>query len=90
MQTRLDLTPDSMRIRRQTVGHPYGTIKLWMGSAHFLMRTLPHVSTEMSLHVLAYNLKRVIKILGIKGLMEAIKAWAGLYGGQTNTIVARA
>ena len=88
MQTRLDLAPDSMRIRRQTVEHPYGTIKLWMGSAHFLMRTLKHVSTEMSLHVLAYNLKRVMNILGIKGLMEAIKAWTGLYGGQTNTIVA--
>jgi hypothetical protein len=88
MQTRLDLAPDSMRIRRQTVEHPYGTIKLWMGSAHFLMRTLTHVSAEMSLHALAYNLKRVIKILGIKGLVEAIKAWKGLYGGQTNTIVA--
>ena len=87
MQTRLDLTPDSMRIRRQTVEHPYGTIKLWMGSAHFLMKTLTHVSTEMCLHVLAYNLKRVINMLGIKGLMEAIKAWAGLYEGQTNTIV---
>jgi len=52
------------------------------------MRTLKHVSTEMSLHVLAYNLKRVIKILGIKGLLEAIRDWKGLYGGQTNTIVA--
>jgi hypothetical protein len=51
------------------------------------MKTLTHVSTEMSLHVLAYNLKRVIKILGIKGLMEAIKAWAGLYGGHINTMV---
>jgi len=79
--------PDSMRICRQTVEHPYGTIKLWMGSAHFLMRTLTHVSTEMSLHVLAYNLKRIIKILGIKGLMEAIKTWVGHYGGQTNTMV---
>jgi transposase len=88
MQTRLDLAPDSMRIRRQTVGHPYGTIKLWMGAAHFLMRTLKHVNTEMSLHVLAYNLKRVIKILGIKGLIEAIKAWTGLYDGQTDTVVA--
>jgi hypothetical protein len=88
MQTRLDLAPDSMRIRRQTVEHPYGTIKLWMGSAHFLMRTLKHVSTEMSLHVLAYNLKRVIKILGIKGLLEAIRDWKGLYGGQTSSIVA--
>jgi transposase len=82
MQTRLDLTPDSMRIRRQTVEHPYGTIKLWMGSAHFLMRTLPHVSTEMSLHVLAYNFKRVIQILGIKGLMEAIKDWNALEQSQ--------
>lgn len=88
MQTRLDLAPDSMRIRRQTVEHPYGTIKLWMGSAHFLMRTLKHVSTEMSLHVLAYNLKRVMKILGIKGLLEAIRDWKGLYDDQTNTIVA--
>jgi transposase len=88
MQTRLDLAPDSMRIRRQTVEHPYGTIKLWMGSAHFLMRTLKHVSTEMGLHVLAYNLERVIKIMGIKGLMEAIRDWEGIYGGQTNTIVA--
>jgi len=51
------------------------------------MRTLAHVSTEMSLHVLAYNLKRVIKTLGIKGLMEAIKARAGHYGDQTNTMV---
>jgi len=72
MQTRLDLAPDSMRIRRQTVEHPYGTIKLWMGSAHFLMRTLNHVSTEMSLQVLAYNLKRVMKILGTATLMEAM------------------
>jgi transposase len=87
MQARLDLAPDSMRIRRQTVEHPYGTIKLWMGSAHFLMRALTHVSAEMSLHVLAYNLKRAIKTLGIKGLIEAIKAWPGFYGGQLNSIV---
>jgi len=72
MQIRLDLALDSMRIRRQTVEHPYGTIKLWMGSAHFLMRTLNHVSTEMSLQVLAYNLKRVMKILGTATLMEAM------------------
>jgi hypothetical protein len=74
MQTRLDLKPDSMRIRRQTVEHPFGTIKLWMGSAHFLTKTLKKVSTEMSLHVLAYNLKRVIKILGTGVLMEAMRA----------------
>lgn len=74
MQTRLDNAPDSMRIRRQTVEHPFGTIKLWMGSVHFLTRTLKKVSTEMSLHVLAYNLKRVIKILGTGTLMEAMRA----------------
>ena len=67
MQTRLDQRPDSMRIRRQTVKHPFGTIKLWMSGAHFLTRTLKRVGTEMSLHVLAYNLKRVIKILGTGG-----------------------
>jgi hypothetical protein len=74
MQTRLDQRPESMRIRRQTVEHPFGTIKLWTGSAHFLMTTLKKVSTEMSLHVLAYNLKRVIKILGSGVLMEAMRA----------------
>ena len=73
MQTRLDNAPDSMRIRRQTVEHPFGTIKLWMGSAHFLTRTLKKVSTEMSLHVLAYNLKRVIKILGTGDLMAEMR-----------------
>jgi transposase len=73
MQTRLDLVPDSMRIRRQTVEHPYGTIKLWMGYSHFLTRTLPHFRTEMSLHVLAFNMKRAMKMLGIEGLMDAIR-----------------
>jgi transposase len=74
MQTRMDQRSDSMRIRRQTVEHPFGTLKLWMGSAHFLMTTLKKVSTEMSLHVLAYNLKRVINILGTGVLMEAMRA----------------
>jgi transposase len=73
MQTRLDQAPESMRIRRQTVEHPFGTIKLWMGSAHFLTKTLDRVSTEMSLHVLAYNLKRVMKLLGAGVLMEAMQ-----------------
>ncbi|MCE0879619.1 transposase, partial [Pseudomonas putida] len=59
---------------RQTVEHPFGTLKYWMGATHFLTRTLSRVSTEMSLHVLAYNLKRMMSILGIKGLLEAIKA----------------
>ena len=74
MQQRLDQDPDKMSIRRQTVEHPFGTLKAWMGSTHFLMRTMKHVSTEMSLHVLAYNLKRVMKILGTAPLMHAMGA----------------
>ena len=74
MQERLDRAPETMRIRRQTVEHPFGTLKAWMGSTHFLTRTLDRVSAEMSLHVLAYNLKRVMKILGIKPLIQAMQA----------------
>ena len=74
MQKRLDQVPQAMTLRRQTVEHPFGTIKAWMGSTHFLTRTLERVSTEMSLQVLAYNMKRVIKILGVRPLMEAIRA----------------
>ena len=74
MQTRLDQAPDSMRIRRQTVEHPFGTLKAWMGSTHFLTKTLGRVSTEMSLHVLAYNLKRVMNLMGTTALMEAMVA----------------
>lgn len=74
MQRRLDQAPEMMRIRKQTVEHPFGTLKAWMGATHFLTKTLPRVSTEMSLHVLAYNMKRVIKILGSAALMEAITA----------------
>jgi len=74
MQARLDNAPETMRIRRQTVEHPFGTIKSWMGATHFLTRTLARVSTEMSLHVLAYNVKRVMKLLGIGALIRAIKA----------------
>jgi transposase len=74
MQQRLDHDPSKTRVRRQTVEHPFGTLKAWMGSTHFLMRTLKHVSTEMSLHVLAYNFKRVMRILGIAPLMQAMCA----------------
>jgi hypothetical protein len=63
-----------MRERRQTVEHPFGTIKSWMGATHFQMKTLKNVGTEMALHVLAYNMKRVISILGVGGLMDAIRA----------------
>ena len=74
MQARLDHMPDAMGIRRQTVEHPFGTLKAWMGATHFLTRTLPKVRTEMSLLVLAYNIKRMIKIFGVGPLMEAIRA----------------
>ena len=73
-QARLDRMPDAMGVRRQTVEHPFGTLKSWMGSTHFLTRTLKRVRTEMSLHVLAYNMKRVIAIIGVGPLMEAIRA----------------
>jgi hypothetical protein len=73
-QARLDRQPDVMQVRRATVEHPFGTIKAWMGSTHFSMKTLPRVSTEMSLHVLAYNLKRVIKLIGTRQLIVAIQA----------------
>ena len=74
MQVRLDLTPDMMRILRQTVEHPFGTIKAWMGATHFLTRTIERVSTEISLHVLAYNMKRVIKLIGSETVMKAMQA----------------
>jgi transposase len=72
MQDRLDRQPEIMRVRRQTAEHPFGTLKLWMGASHFLTRTLKRVRTEMSLHVLAYNLKRVMRILGIGGMLTAL------------------
>ena len=73
MQQRLDQKPEMMRVRRQTVEHPFGTLKLWMGAAHFLMKTREHVSTEMSLHVLAYNLRRVMAILGTAAMMQKMR-----------------
>ena len=69
---RLVAKPDAMEVRRATVEHPYGTLKHWMGATHFLTKTLDHVSTEMSLHVLAYNMKRVINLIGTQKLLEAI------------------
>jgi transposase len=74
MQSRLDNIPNAARLRRRTVEHPFGTLKFWMGAAHFLTRTLPNVRTEMSLNVLAYNMKRAIKILGAQTLIAAIRA----------------
>ena len=73
LQARLDENPEVMRIRRQTAEHPFGTIKDWMGPQHFKTRTLKGVSTEMSLHVLAYNLKRAISLFGVVGLISMMQ-----------------
>jgi transposase len=74
VQRRLDEHPEKMRQRRETVEHPFGTIKARMGATHFLMKTLPKVATEMALHVLAYNLTRVVNIMGAQPLMAAMRA----------------
>jgi transposase len=74
VERRLDNNPDKMRTRRQTAEHPFGTIKAWMGYTHFQMKTLKNVRTEMALHVLAYNIKRVMAIMGTGPLIAAIKA----------------
>jgi transposase len=71
---RLDEHPDVMRLRRATVEHPFGTLKAWMGVTHFSMKRLKHVNTEMSLHVLAWNIKRVINLIGTRQLIAAIQA----------------
>jgi transposase len=73
VQERLDRNPDAMRKRRETVEHPFGTIKARMGATHFLMKRLHNVKTEMSLAVLAYNLTRVMNIIGIKPLIAALR-----------------
>jgi transposase len=73
VQSRLDHNPDAMRVRRSTAEHPFGTMKCWMGWTHFLCTTLPKVATEMSLNVLAYNMKRVISILGVRALVDAMQ-----------------
>jgi transposase len=73
MQLRLGDNPEIPVLRKQTVEHPFGTIKMWMGAQHFLMKRKKNVSIEMSLHVLAYNLKRMMTIMGTTGLMEAIR-----------------
>jgi hypothetical protein len=74
VEVRINKEPERMTARRNTAEHPFGTIKLWMGYTHFQMRTLERVSTEMSLHVLAYNLKRVMNILGIGALIKVMQA----------------
>jgi Transposase DDE domain len=73
MTARRRINPD-MRMRRETVEHPFGTMKARMGATHFLTKTLPKVATEIALSVLAYNLTRVMNIIGTKPLIEAIGA----------------
>lgn len=73
MLSRLDKRPDAMTIRRQTVEHVFGTLKSWMGPCHFLTKGIKNVATEMSLSVLAYNIKRLISIIGVKPLIAAIQ-----------------
>jgi transposase len=74
VQKRLDENPNAMRQRRETVEHPFATIKARMGATHFLMKRLPRVATEMALHVLADNLTRVLNIIGIKPMLAAVGA----------------
>lgn len=74
MYSRIEENPNLMRTRRCTVEHPFGTIKAWMGSTHFQIRRLRNVQTEMALHVLAYNIKRVISMIGVGALLSAIAA----------------
>ena len=74
MLIRLDDAPETPVIRKQTVEHPFGTIKMWMGASHFLTRQFKNVSTEMNLHILAYNMKRMISIMGVQELNKAIRA----------------
>jgi hypothetical protein len=74
VQQRLDRMPEAGKLRRQTVEHAFGTLKAWMGATHFQTKTLPRVRTEMSLHVLAYNLKRVMQMMGVGPLVAAIRA----------------
>ena len=74
MRDRMSRDPALMSLRRSTVEHPFGTIKAWMGATHFRMRGLRNVRTEMAFHVLAYNIKRMISLIGVRGLLAAIPA----------------
>jgi transposase len=74
LQERFNKAPEQMRLRWQTVEHPIGTLKAWMGATHFLTKTLARVSTEMSLHVLAYNFKRLLRIIGAELMMKLARA----------------
>ncbi|MEL6961425.1 MAG: transposase, partial [Pseudomonadota bacterium] len=87
-QRRLDLDPGKMAVRRCTAEHPFGTLKSWMGGAHFLTRMKDKINAEMSLFVLAYKIKRMIKILGIKPLLETIRAHVGAWNALLTAVTA--
>lgn len=72
MDAKMAAMGNAMTVRKQTAEHPFGTLKMWMGAAHFLCKSLKKVRTEMSLSVLAYNLRRMIAILGVEGLKAAL------------------
>ena len=74
VQKLLDDDPAKIPLRSKTVEHPFGTIKAWMGATHFKMKTMKHVATEMALHVIAYNMMRVISILGVPSLLAAMRS----------------
>ena len=74
VQKQLDKNPQAMRVRRETVEHPFATLKMRMGATHFLCKTLPKVATEMALSVLGYNFTRVLNIVGVKALVAAVRA----------------
>jgi hypothetical protein len=74
VQARLDNNPQAMRVRRETVEHPFATLKMRMGATHLLMKRLKNVAAEMALNVLGYNLTRVINIVGVKPLLAAMRA----------------
>jgi hypothetical protein len=78
VQEQLERSPNAMRIRRCSIDHLFGIIKSWIGATHFLTKGLEHVKTEMSLHLLAYNVKRLMSLLRVAGMMEAIRAYAFL------------
>jgi len=74
MQGRVNHLPMASQLRRETLEHVFGTLKSWMGPAHFLTKRLRNVRTEMSLQVLAYNMKRAMQILGVPLLLEAMRS----------------
>jgi len=72
MTKRFEQDPKLPTIRKQTAEHPFGTMKMWMGATHFLMKRKKNVATELNLSVLAYNLRRMINIWGVERLMKEI------------------